>query len=80
MEEIRKVEPVEKVANHKENSESYIKEEEIENEPNDFGKMLKEEQQRLRDEEREVTKKQLEQQRNYFNHLKEEYEKNRIRL
>ena len=80
MAEIRKVEPTQKVVNHKEQTEPYIEEEKNVNEPNDFGTMLQEERQRLRDEEREMMKKQLEQQRNYFDSLRDVYEKNRMHL
>ncbi len=77
MEEIRKVEPVEKVIDNKEYTEPYIEENEIENEPNNFGTMLKEEQQRLREEERAFQKKQLENQREYFNNMREVYNRGR---
>ena len=80
MEEIRKVEPIEKVKNQKEQTEPYVKEEEIVNEHNDFGKLFNEERQRLRNEENNIRRKQLENQRDYFEHLKEAYEHNRPHL
>lgn len=73
MTEIRKVEPVEKVVNQKEYTEPYVKEEKIENEPNNFGTMLKEEQQRLREEEYKIRRRQLENEKEYYNLLRDEY-------
>ena len=74
MKEIRKVEPVEKIVNQKENKNKYFNEEKIENKPNNFGILLKEEQEKLSKRDKEIKRRQLEGQKEYLNILKDKFE------